>query len=207
METRHLTLDEIAALLDGRLAGSDRNAAEAHLAGGCAPCRAEADEVRLALRALARYDLEPLPRAVAERALEAIRALRAGGRLARKVGEALERVAALVFDSGAETARVGVRGAVAPIRQLVYEWEEDRFTLHIRREPEESEYEIMGRVFSTVGEVADVEVQLKPASGRARKTRTEATGQFVFEGVRRGRYTVRIDSPGGDVTLPGIELP
>lgn len=207
MESRHLTLDEIAALFDGRLEGRAKKAAEAHLKTGCPQCGAEAEEIRAALRALERYDLEPLPTAVAERALAAIRGLRARGSLVKRAGEALERIAGLVLDSSREIAPAGVRGAVAPVRQLVYEWEEDRFTLHIRRDDDESAYEIMGRIFSTEGDVAGVAIHLNRASGRGLTARADATGQFVFEGVRRGSYTVRIELPGGDVTLPGIELP
>ncbi len=209
MKTSHLTLDTIAALLDGRLADDVRVQAEAHLAEGCAECRAHAEELGTALRALKSYSLTPVPGAAVERALASLRERGFGAALARKAGEALDRVAALVFDSWKTPATAGVRGsAVAPVRQLVYEWEDDRYTLHVQRDSETDPYVIRGRVFLTEGNAGAINVHLSPATtARARKAKTDASGEFVFETVRRGRYTVRIEAPGGDVTLSGIELP
>ena len=58
MDSRHLTLDEIAALFDGRLDARRKKAAEAHLRSGCERCRDEAEGIRAVLRALDRYELK-----------------------------------------------------------------------------------------------------------------------------------------------------
>lgn len=212
MSVPHLNLDTIAALIEGRLSGREKEEAEAHLATSCSRCREAAAEIGSAVHALRTYALSEVPPVVVEATLARLAERREGlaaAHLVKRAARSVERVAALVFDTwaNAAAAAAGIRsGAVAPVRQLVYEWQNDRFTVHVQRERDDAPFVIRGRIFLTDGGVDGLVVHLESPTARTKKTKTETTGEFAFEGVRRGGYVIRIEAPGGDVILGGIEL-
>jgi hypothetical protein len=210
MKPEHPTLEEILSVLDGRRTGPARM----HVESGCTMCREVADRYRPLLRSLAQDRLDEAPAAWKRRALAAIAAERrreAGRAVVRTVSAAISRIASLVVDSGAAPALAGVRagapaGAVAPVRHLIFESETNRFTLRVERSTEGTFYDIRGQILLTQGAADAVPVTLRPQKGRARTTRSETTGEFVFERVHPGRYALVVDAAGGSVTLPGIDL-
>ncbi|MBM2809274.1 MAG: zf-HC2 protein [Chloroflexi bacterium] len=64
METQHLDVEQLSALLDGELAEGERGAIAAHLAG-CAACRQELERLRGAVMLLRAVPPAPIPRSFA----------------------------------------------------------------------------------------------------------------------------------------------
>jgi hypothetical protein len=212
----HPTHDEIVSWLDGTLLARRRKFLETHMSRGCAPCQAKADGIRATLGALSEFSLAPAIPGAGQRALERIRELAArdpadgAAALARRARAALERVASLVFDSWRSPAPAGARAAspsVAAVRQLIYEREDDRYTLRVTRSSSRVPYQIIGQLLMTGQPVDRVALLLRGADGRAVTIRSEDTGEFFFEDVPPGEYTILIRHPDGDVVLPGIDLP
>lgn len=204
MKNEHPSFDDIASYLDETVTARRRDEIGKHL-NTCTRCDKIATRVRKVLQALRTDALTPAPTGLAEKALGAIREQRVPT-LAERADSLLSRIAALVFDSNTRPAPAGVRGTVAPVRQLVYEWESDRFTIRVQREATGGTYEIRGQILLTEGRVDGLAVHLRPQSGRGRRTTSAITGEFAFEGVAPGAYSIRIASNGGDISLPGIEL-
>lgn len=208
MTTAHPTLDQITSLVDGTLSSREGREVKAHLASGCSRCENAAARARTTLDALREHALTPAPPVLVERALEALRARRApAGALARRAATLVARIATLVLDSGRSPAPAGVRSsAAAAVRQLVYEWDADRFTVRVQRSGSHDRYEIMGQVLLTEGVVGGLRVTLRPEKGRSQRVLSESTGEFLFANVPAGSYSILVECPGGTVSLPGIEL-
>lgn len=163
------------------------------------------EDIALQLR---RDRLTPVPEAVRNRALGRLRlkvAARTRESLAARALRAVERIASLVLDSAAQPALAGVRGGTASARQLVYEWNADRYALRIQRR--QAAYDIMGQILRSTGEPSAVRVELRPEHGRARLVRSSTTGEFAFDAVSAGRYSLHVGPPEEAVTLPGVDLP
>jgi hypothetical protein len=212
----HPTHDEIVSWLDGTLLARRRKFLETHMSRGCAPCQAKADEIRATLGALREFSLAPAIPGADVRALERIRGLAApdplagAADLARRARASLERLAVLVFDSWRSPAPAGARAAlpsVAAVRQLIYEREDDRYTVRVTRSAPRAPYQIIGQLLMIGRPVDRVALLLRGADGRAVTIRSEDTGEFFFEDVPPGEYTILIRHPDGDVILPGIDLP
>lgn len=216
MKETHPTHDEIVSWLDGTLLARRKKSIETHLSRGCAACEAKADAIRATLGALREFSLAPAIPGADERALERIRELAAPGpvdgaaQLARRARAALERVARLVFDSWRSPAPAGARAAspsIAAVRQLIYEREDDRYTVRVTRSSSRAPYQIIGQLLMTGQPVDGVVLLLRAATGAAATIRSEDTGEFFFSDVAPGEYTILIRHPEGDVILPGIDLP
>lgn len=210
MGRMHPTADEMVSFQDGTATPAIHAAVATHMASGCAECASAAQGLQASLDLLRRDALTEVPAATVKAALGALRAVRRGEAVRAaldRVDAVAARIASLLFDSGAAPALAGVRGtAVAPVRQLVYEWEADRYTLHISRGTRAA-YDVMGQILSADGTVQDVPVRLCSDGGAGMEALSSATGEFAFDAVRPGRYTVVVAAASGEVTLPGLELP
>ncbi len=207
MMTQHPTLDELLSSLDGRDVSP---AVSTHLASGCVDCDTASARLRPVLRSLAQDRLEPAPRALKRAALSMIAAERrreAGRKVVEKLSDVIGRVAALLVDSGAAPALAGTRGsAVAPVRHLIFESDDDRFTVRVERAADRTSYELMGQVLLMTGATGSLPVTLKPEKGRARTAESQTTGEFAFANVQPGRYALIVETMDGPITLPGIDL-
>src|SRR5262245_51880666 len=114
--TMHLSLEATIDLIEGRGASSQVELWNAHLQR-CAPCSARVEEWRAIVELLARKHLESAPQVVLNHAVA----------LAEKPADPKEsivtKVMALVFDSFAQPALAGARGAGGP-RHMVLQTEE-----------------------------------------------------------------------------------
>jgi hypothetical protein len=212
----HPTHDELVSWLDGTLLARRKKFLETHMSRGCASCQTKADAIRATLGALSEFSLAPEIPGAAARTLARIRELAApdpvagAGDLARRAREALERVASLVFDSWRSPAPAGARAAspsIAAVRQLIFEREDDRYTVRVTRSSSRAPYQIIGQLLMTGQPVDCVTLLLRGADGRAVTIQSEDTGEFFFEDVPPGEYTILIRHRDGDVVLPGIDLP
>ncbi len=233
MARQHPSLDAIASLLDGTAPEARRRTVRGHLDAGCARCRAQADGFGTVLQDLRLDPLTRVPQQYVHAALAQLTATqcRVGAHQAARPGIARAaalvarttellsngagvagRIARLALDSAAMptcAAAAGVRagGMRAPMRHLVYEQDEDRYTLRIRREASDASYEVMGQILGATPTVPGTPVQLCPETGAPQRAACSPTGEFSFDGIRPGRYQVVIDAPGGAVTLTGLDLP
>jgi hypothetical protein len=211
MKTEHPTLVDILSVLEGRAMSTETSR---HIAQGCTSCGDALARYRPLLRSLAADHLTAAPRDLKRKALLALaaeRRRRAGRAVAEKVSDVIGRIAALILDSGTAPAMAGVRGAavtgsVAPVRHLIFESDNDRFTVRVQRSADCAAFDLMGQVLLTTGAPASVPITLRPEKGRARTAESESTGEFAFANVRPGRYALIVETMDGPVTLPGIDL-
>ena len=207
----HPTADELVSLHDGTARPATRLSVTAHLAAGCADCARVANRLHATLDLLHRDALVDVPAATMKSAREQLRAARrrsAVRAVVERLGAIATRIATLLFDSGSSPVVAGMRGStVVPVRQLVYEWEDDRFTLRVSRGAARAAYDVMGQILAADGVVDDLPVRLRPDSGADMEARSSATGEFLFDAVRPGRYSVIVTAAHGEVTLQGLELP
>ncbi len=207
----HPTADELVSFLDGTADAAVHAAVTAHLSPGCADCDAAAARVRDSLALLRRDALTEVPAATVKAALGRLRAARRADTVREVVAQVeavAARIASLLLDSGATPALAGVRSAaVAPVRQLVYEWDDDRYTVRISRGTTRAAYDVMGQILAADGHVEEVPVRLCPDGGAGRDAMSNATGEFSFDAVGPGRYSIVVGTAGAEVTLPGLELP
>ncbi len=202
----HATLDEVVSFLDGTMPAREKRRLAAHIDGGCARCGALAAQIKTTLDALNEVPAVPSFADARERALREIRE-RVEGRGLAALGKAVAaRVATLLLDSLRSPAPAGARGGVAPVRHLVFEWEGDRFTIRVALGAEPGTYRVAGQILAAGREDVEVPIHLRPARGRARRTTSRPSGEFLFEGVPPGDYSLVVGYPEGDVVLTGIDL-
>jgi hypothetical protein len=68
-------------------------------------------------------------------------------------------------------------------------------------------YRIQGQVLLLEKDAEPLSVSLRPRTGRSRRQRPEATGEFLFDEISPGSYVIVIKLRSGEIVLPGIELP
>ncbi len=192
-------LDTATALdyLEGRLAGTGRDAVEAHLGEPCATCR---ERVRAlgALMGAMRADRTPeVPAFLHERALGVF--VPAAPR-ARATG-LLERMAELLFDSLATPLSAPARRSVGEARRLRYALGAGMLELEIESESA-STTTLRGRFDHPDAALGTLEARV---GDEVREVAFDADGAFVIAGVPAGRIALVVSAPDGRWQLPALE--
>lgn len=207
-----IPFETLADLVDDRLSESEAAEVKRRLAD--ADPRTQADLAWLqALAAFRRtMPLEAPPKRVREtllthfrRGAEGRRPERAEGR--HRQGFFPRLVAQLTFDSRLQPALVGARGGPTEPGQLLYTT--DRMDIELHLLPAESgQVRILGQALPRDPDlnVANCAVQLLAGEREVGLTSTSTLGEFSFEAVPGGGYTLVLVSEEGEVELEHVDL-
>lgn len=116
-------------------------------------------------------------------------------------------VAQLAFDSRLRPALGGVRGGPAESWQLLYTSDQVDIELHILR-AKPGQVRILGQALSRAPnlDVAGCTVQLSQGEREISLTNTNDLGEFTFEAIPHGDYTVVLAGEGMEVEIEHVEL-
>jgi anti-sigma factor RsiW len=209
MTEPRIPYSQLIAFAAGELADDEARQVEAALAGN--PDAAETvARYRMAHATLQSDDgVDPTPEAVARaKAIFKARREPAGEPgLADRVGQLIAR---LIFDSRAEPALAGVRGAVTGF-QLAYEMPESGAQLDLQADVDEGGADT--RRWRLVGQVSSAETMPPPRVALCRAgsltpictVDADERGVFVVR-TEPGTYDLHIHLPGGVTTVPDIRM-
>ena len=198
----------LADLVDGRL--SESEAAEVRHRLADADPRTRADLAWLqALAAFRRaMPLEVPPQRVAVASREALRIRFRRWAERRRRPSLFQRLAAqLTFDSRLQPALAGARGRPAASGQLLYTTDRMDIELHLLPAGPD-QVRILGQALARDPDlnVADCAVQLLAGEREIGLTSTSTLGEFTFEAVPGGDYTLVLVSEEGEVELEHVDL-
>jgi len=199
-----IPFETLADLVDGRLSESEAAEVKRRLAN--ADSRTRADLAWLQALALFRRAM-PLE-APPERVREALRAyFRRWAEGRRQPGLFQRLVAQLTFDSRLQPALVGVRGGPVEPGQLLYTTDRLDIELHVLSAAP-GQVRILGQALSRDPElnVADCAVQLLEGEREIGLTSTNELGEFTFEAIPCGDYTLVLVSEEGEIELEHVDL-
>jgi hypothetical protein len=194
----------LAGFAAGDLGAGERASVDAHLAGRCEAC--ERELARFAqLRRLASPDvLEDPPPWVLQRAAS-IPAEAGSGTLSRFLGT----IAGLVFDSLVGPLPTGARTTATSGRQLLYRALDYDVDLRLDHSGADG-YRVAGQVLPGVERqldaVASVDVVLTRQGRAVAVGSTNEIGEFAFESLGEGTYTIAIDVREETLLIEGIVI-
>ncbi len=196
--TRHLDTPTALDYLEGRLAGSGRDAVEAHIGEPCPTCR---ERVRAlgALMSAMRADRTPeVPAFLRERALSVF--VPAAHRA--PAGGLLERLAEILFDSLAAPIPATARRSVGEARRLRYAL--DGVVLEMEIEVETASLRTLrGRLDHVDAALCTLEARI---GAETREAAFGADGTFALAGLPAGTLTLAVSTPDGRWQLPALEV-
>jgi len=104
-------------------------------------------------------------------------------------------VAAIIFDSFAEPAAVGIRGTSPVARQIVMRF--DEFDIHVKIWGDEDRKQMLGQLLPRKGHdlISGVHLHLLRSGERIESTVTDETGEFHFTDVPQASLSIQIDLP------------
>ena len=199
-----ISLKTLADLVDGRL--SEDEAAEVRRQLADANPRTRADLAWL--QALATFRRAMPLEAPPERVRETLRTHFRRWAEGRRRPSLFQRLAAqLTFDSRLQPALAGARGRPAASGQLLYTTDRMDIELHLLPAGP-GQVRILGQALARDPNlnVADCAVQLLAGEREIGLTSTSTLGEFTFESVPGGDYTLVLVSEEGEVELEHVDL-
>ena len=198
--------ESLVDFVDKRLDEQDAARVAAHLATGCSVCGETTNwygRVRLTAEA---DDSTAPPSWVLKRAVRIFDEQRTRPRLIQRIGDA---IAALVFDSFARPALVGVRSTETANRQLLYR--ADEYSIDLQVSPlEHSSADLMGQILKEGGEdfdsVCGLKLELARAGNVIASAVTNDIGEFKVSGIEHGVYDLQVELSDGKITVPRIPV-
>jgi len=198
--------ESLVDFMDKRLEKRDAARVAAHLATGCGVCGETTnwyERVRLTAKA---DDSTAPPSWVLKRAVRIFDKERTSPRLIQRIGDA---IAALVFDSFARPAIVGVRSTETANRQLLYRANEYSIDLQVTA-LEPSSADLMGQILREGGEdfdsVCGLKLELARAGNVIASAVTNDIGEFKVSGIEHGVYDLQVELSEGKITVPRIPV-
>ena len=191
---------------DGRLPIAQVADLENHLATGCPSCLETYNWYELVRSIAASDDSVTPPPWVLNRALRIF-----DKRLQRPnlVERLVQGMAALVFDSFARPAMVGVRSTEASNRQLLYHVGELSVDLRIVQS-ERAGANLIGQVLSesdpAFESVSGLKVEVIRGDEVLYRSVTDEIGEFKIARLDRGNYDLRIELSEGSITVPDLPV-
>ena len=184
----HLSLDTALDLIEGRADSSQIEFWMNHI-GACKSCGDQMEQWRHMKELLARNHLESAPDWLVKKAVGVF-----GSTEERKESGFRRLVASLVFDSFAQPALAGARGA-ADARQLVLRAEE--FDIHLKIWGEHEQRHMVGQILPR-GEamfVDEAKLHLIRNGERFESTLSDNFGEFQFRDIPQGLLSLQVDLP------------
>ena len=119
-----------------------------------------------------------------------------------------QAIAALVFDSLARPALVGVRSTEATNRQLLYS--ADDYSIDLQIAPaSQSSADLVGQILregeASFESVSNLKLQLSAEGKKIFEASTNAMGEFSIKGIQQGVYDLQIETPAG--TIQALAVP
>lgn len=117
-----------------------------------------------------------------------------------------EILATLVFDSFNEPLPLGVRRRDLTSRQALYK--ADHVQLDLKIEANKGRKLIVGQIFADSPDmiVSGLQIEIIESGEIVCKSRTNALGEFIFQDLPKGNYTLRVVLSDTMVTLPLLSL-
>ncbi len=200
MEDRsnHLELQALYGFVSG---GASMDAAARRHVDECAQCRSDVGWLRWLADFGIRERKHHPPAWAAANAANLFRLKKPG-----LVTVAKEVVASLVYDSFNEPLPFGVRQRDLPARQALYKTESMQLDLKIEVGDEKGL--IIGQIVADKGDVdiAGLQIELTDKGEVISQSRTNALGEFVFEGLPKGNYELQVVLSDTMVKLPPLHF-
>lgn len=128
----------------------------------------------------------------------------------RRAPDLLQRiVAALSFDSAIQPAAAGARtagGASYQPRQLIFSCAVADIALNVHRRPHDDQIDVSGQVFPHGPLAPSGWGVLLIGDGGPDATHTDDLGEFGFEAVQPGDYTLSLETTRLAITMPMVAL-
>ena len=195
---RHLTTENVLAYLDGQAGETEQAAIEAHLSA-CAECSGLKKEMQeLESLLYEQPSLEP-PEDFVQAWKDVFPAMRGEKKLW------INRIISdRIFDTFDQQALAGVRGHLAPPRQLIYSAGKIDIDLRITPAEIREHINVEGQILSSAADSFDnATVQIESAGGAQYETRTNQVGEFSFE-VPKDRYHLSVELPHGRIRVLAV---
>lgn len=198
----------------GEGAGALASAVAAHLASGCAGCAAQVEWYKRVTTIAATDDTVEPPPWVLKRALKlfepsAPAAVRPPDNVVKLIERLGRLVAALVFDSAAQTSIAGARSVGIADRQMLYRAEAYHIDLQFATNDGERAA-LTGQILRD-GEfafesVAGLELSLLREGRKVSSTLTNRFGEFSIAQLEHGHYDLRIEAVEFSITVVGLPV-
>lgn len=189
---KHIEFAQLVDKFEGHLPVPD--AIESH-AAECRPCGAEYRKLEEFFGYVGQRPVEEVPQAVTANILNIYQRRPA---IKQASTSLLSKIGVLVFDDW--TTALNERYAGMDSRQLLYN--ADGFDIDLRIELCGGRCRVAGQIFP---DFSDAEVTLSNG-GLSTTVAINATGEFAFDAVETGDYSLRIFSSDIDITIENIPL-
>jgi hypothetical protein len=185
----HINPDTALDLIEGRADLSRTEDCAAHLQS-CTACREQMEEWRQMHSLLKRQHLASAPPWVMSRAISIIQ----NAEERRETSGIRQVIASLVFDSFAQPALAGARGAM-DARQLVLRAQE--FDIHLKIWGESEQRQLVGQILprGEIRFVDEAKLHLLRNGERFDSTATDDFGEFQFKDIPQGLLSLQVDLP------------
>jgi hypothetical protein len=199
------SMDQLLALARNQLPPSDAGRIRAHLDAGCAACKEQLDHFQMLVAAMVGRELVDLPAWLTHQG----RKLFAWHKTIPRQDQTKPIPGILVTDSFADERLLGFRMAGPTSRQMLYRAEQHDVDLYIEYVKSADAFDIMGQVMPLSADlrtVAGAEVKLLKKSQIASSTKINEFGEFIFNGIGRGVYDLRLELSAGEIDIIGIDI-
>ena len=185
----HLSSEAALDLLEGRLLGEQEAFWKRHLET-CSGCAERLNGWRTFAVRLPRRHMKSAPDADLQKAANIF-----PRSLERRAPRIRAILAAIVFESFGQPAVAGVRGGVAPARQLVMRAEE--FDIHIKICGDPDHWQMLGQLLPRNEKyfVSNARLHLMRNGERIDTAVSDDMGEFHFSDVPEGELSLQIDLP------------
>lgn len=140
---------------------------------------------------------------------ELIRRFKEYSRERKQPGFFQRLIASLTFDSDLQMVAAGARSVESPAsqRQLIYSTDLADIALNIQPRSYNRDFNITGEVFSNGDSTAGpLSVQLLQENTELKLTMVDEMGEFVFESVPPGVYTVILSATEAEILIMPVEI-
>lgn len=196
----HLTFQQALEYLKGQLPPAEIPLVQTHLAH-CEICQKEVAMAQQVTQISP--PLEQPPQTLLNRLTEAFR------RRQTRPNTRPSLPALLQFDSWSVPTPLGVRGGALRERQLLFNHEQYDLDLQIVKDPGSNSFQLLGQLLSMdddVSQLAGFEIQLLEAEEIIRRVVTDELGQFVFQQLPAGVYSLLVQLDQEDLVLEALEI-
>ena len=198
------SFEKLLDYLENKLTTPEAERVANHLSGGCAACRANSEWFTQVKMIAASDDAVEPPTWVTKRALRIFETKKP--RLVEKFTQA---IAALVFDSFARPAVVGVRSTDTTNRQLLYT--AGGYSIDLQVAPASGSHaNLVGQILceteASFESVAGLALELIGEDGKRLAGSTNAMGEFTISGLKQGVYNLTIQTSEGTITANGVPV-
>jgi len=193
--SNHLSFETIADLVEGRLSGEANGKAQNHF-NECADCASIFFLLRDVIGVMRSDKMEDAPSYALQNAFRIMprKVLEEKPSLVQKI------FAVLSFDSAVSTPAYGVRSGASATRQMIFNVGESDVDLRVTKI--ENAWTVSGQI---LGDITKATIIIERQNVKL-ETKLNESGEFKFENLEQGNYTMRLLLDESEIEIPNIDI-